>query len=72
MPTGCRSAPTRRPKRCVWTNEVIKLSDDMRTRRRRNELIRGGAEAVGSEETFVVPEPQEDAVSPAPCKCGGT
>ena len=46
-----------------WTNEVIKLADDMRTQtQRRNELIRSGALklAADSRKTFVVPEPQEE------------
>jgi len=47
----------------VWTNEVIKLADDMRTQtQKRNELIRGGALKLASDprKPFVAPEPQED------------
>lgn len=46
-----------------WTNEVIKLADDMRTQTaKRNELIRSGAFKLAADPTkpFVVPEPESE------------
>jgi len=46
-----------------WMNEVIKLSDDMRTQtRRQNELIRSGALKLAADprKTYVVPEPESE------------
>lgn len=47
----------------AWTNEVIKLADDMRTETaRRNELIRGGAFKLAADprKTFVVPQAEAE------------
>jgi N-acetylated-alpha-linked acidic dipeptidase len=46
-----------------WTNEVMKLADDMRAAtQKRNELIRGGALKLAADprKTYVVPEPEDD------------
>lgn len=46
-----------------WTNEVIKLADDMRAKTaKQNELIRSGALKLAADprKTYIVPEPQDD------------
>ena len=46
-----------------WTNEVIKLADDLRTQTsKRNELIRSGALKLAADprKTYVVPQPEDE------------